>query len=250
LGCSNYPECKFTRQLSTNGDDQDDNAPVGDTNMGDDPATGLPIYLRRGPYGPYVQLGDPETKKPKRASLPKGQSAGDLDLARAIALLALPRDVGAHPETGDMIQAGLGRFGPYLKYQGSFSSLPAEDDLLTIGINRAVDLLVEAAKKKGRLLGQHPSGGDVHVKAGRYGPYVEHNKLRATLPKGDEISEMTLDAALVLLAEKAAKAPPPKKAAKKAPKKAAKKASAKKAAPKKAVGKKAAAKKTTAKKAS
>jgi DNA topoisomerase-1 len=252
VGCSNYPECKFTRQLSSGDDADEDNAPVGDKNIGDDPATGLPIYLRRGPYGPYVQLGDPETKKPKRASLPKGLSAADLDLERAIGLLALPRDVGPHPETGDMIQAGLGRFGPYLKYQGSFASLPAEDDLLTIGLNRAVDLLAEAAKKKGRVLGQHPNGGDVHVKAGRYGAYVEHNKLRATLPRGSDISEMTLEEALPLLAAKAAKAPAPKKAAKKAAtKKAASKKTAKKKAPKKkTTGKKAATKTPAAPKAS
>ena len=248
MGCSNYPECKFTRQLSSGDDADEDNAPVGDKNIGDDPATGLPIYLRRGPYGPYVQLGDPETKKPKRASLPKGLSAADLDLERAIGLLALPRDVGPHPETGDMIQAGLGRFGPYLKYQGSFASLPAEDDLLIIGLNRAVDLLAEAAKKKGRVLGQHPNGGDVHVKAGRYGAYVEHNKLRATLPRGSDISEMTLEEALPLLAAKAAKAPAPKKAATK--KVASQKTAKKKASKKKTTGKKAATKTPAVPKAS
>ena len=237
VGCSNYPECKFTRQLSSGDDADENNAPVGDKNIGDDPATGLPIYLRRGPYGPYVQLGDPETKKPKRASLPKGLSAADLDLDRAIGLLALPRKIGPHPETGDMIQAGLGRFGPYLKYQGSFASLPAEDDLLTIGLNRAVDLLAKAAKK-GRVLGQHPDGGDVYVKAGRYGPYVEHNKLRVTLAKGSDISEMTLEEALPLLAAKAATAPAAKKTTKKTAKKAARKATAKKTAIKKAAAKK------------
>ena len=163
--------------------------------------------------------------------------------------MALPRDVGPHPETGDMIQAGLGRFGPYLKYQGSFASLPAEDDLLTIGLNRSVDLLAEAAKKKGRVLGQHPDGGDVHVKAGRYGPYVEHNKLRATLAKGSDISEMTLEEALPLLAAKAAKAPAAKKTTKKTAKKTAKKALRKTTA-KKAATKKAAAKKTAEPKAS
>ena len=147
-----------------------------------------------------------------------------------------------------MIQAGLGRFGPYLKYQGSFASLPAEDDLLTIGLNRAVDLLAEAAKKKGRLLGQHPNGGDVHVKAGRYGAYVEHNKLRATLPRGSDISEMTLEEALPLLAAKATKAPAPKKAT---TKKAVSKKTAKKKAPKKkTTGKKAATKTPAAPKAS
>ena len=164
-------------------------------------------------------------------------SAGSIDLENALKLLSLPRDVGAHPESGDMIQAGLGRYGPYLKYQGSFTSLRDGDDLLEIGLNRAVDLLAESAKKRGRLLGEHPSGGEVHLKAGRFGPYVEHNKLQATLPRNTEISKVDLAQAITLLAEKAARPVTKKKAArgggtrKKSP---AKKASAKKAAAKKA----------------
>ena len=226
--CSNYPECKFTRQLITEGDAEGTDAGVvGDRELGTDPATSLPVFVRNGPYGPYVQLGDPETKKPKRASLPKDKPAGNIDLDTALALLSLPRDVGPHPETGDMIQAGLGRYGPYLKYQGSFTSLPADDDLLTVGLNRAVDLLAESAKKKGRLLGEHPSGGEVHLKAGRFGPYVEHNKLRATLPRGTEMSELTLEEGIALLAAKAAKPATKKKAGKKA---ASKKTRAKAAA--------------------
>ncbi|NDA18811.1 MAG: DNA topoisomerase I, partial [Alphaproteobacteria bacterium] len=162
----------------------------------------------------------------------------------ALGLLALPRDIEPHPETGDMIQAGLGRFGPYLKYQGKFTSLPPEDDVLEIGINRAVDLLAEAAKKAGRLLGTHPDGGEVHVKKGRFGPYVEHNKLRATLGKAHDIADISLETALELLAAKAAKGPAKKPAAKKA---APKKATAKKPAAKKTAAKKTTAKKTTAK---
>ena len=129
-----------------------------------------------------------------------------------------------------MIQAGIGRFGPYMKYQGKFTSLPPEDDVLEIGINRAVDLLAEAAKKAGRLLGEHPTGGEVHVKKGRFGPYVEHNKLRATLGKAHDIADITLETALDLLAAKAAKAPARKTPAKK--KTAPKKIKAKKAAAK------------------
>ena len=239
IGCSNYPECKFTRQLVTNGDDpSSEEGVVGDRHLGDDAQSGLPVYMRNGPYGPYVQLGDPETKKPKRSSLPKGTSAGSVDLEAALKLLSLPRDVGAHPESGDMIQAGLGRYGPYLKYQGSFTSLKDGDDLLEIGLNRAVDLLAESAKKRGRLLGEHPSGGEVHLKAGRFGPYVEHNKLRATLPRGTDMTEVELAQAIELLAAKAAKGGGTAKkgaarkgAAKK--KAAAKKGSAKKAAAKK-----------------
>ena len=245
VGCSNYPDCKFTRQLA-NGDDDNTNGAVTDTELGIDPATNLPIYLRNGPYGPYVQIGDPETKKPKRASLPKGADASQLDLQAALGLLALPRDIESHPETGDMIQAGIGRYGPYLKYQGRYTSLPSEDDVLTVGINRAVDLLAESAKKAGRLLGEHPAGGQVHVKAGRFGPYVEHNKLRATLGKVHDMADITLETALELLAAKLAKGGATKKAA---AKKSTKKATAKKAATKKVAAKKPAAKKTTSKKA-
>ena len=245
VGCSNYPDCKFTRQLA-NGDDDNTNGAVTDTELGIDPATNLPIYLRNGPYGPYVQIGDPETKKPKRASLPKGADASQLDLQAALGLLALPRDIEPHPETGDMIQAGIGRYGPYLKYQGRYTSLPSEDDVLTVGINRAVDLLAESAKKAGRLLGEHPAGGQVHVKAGRFGPYVEHNKLRATLGKAHDMADITLETALELLATKLAKGGATKKAV---AKKSTKKATAKKAATKKVAAKKPAAQKTTGKKA-
>ena len=238
VGCSNYPDCKFTRQLNNDSDSEDENGqPLTDKVLGLDPATSLPVMLRVGPYGPYVQIGAVDATKPKRASLPQGTSAASIDLEAALGLLALPRDIGPHPETGEMIQAGIGRFGPYLKYKGKFSSLPAEDDVLTVGINRAVDLLAEAAKKAGRLLGQHPDGGDIHVKAGRFGPYVEHNKLRATLGKAHDMADLTLETALALLAAKAAKGGTKKPAAKKA---AAKKTAAKKTATKKSAAKKAA----------
>jgi DNA topoisomerase-1 len=235
VGCSNYPECKFTRQLNSDNDNQDENGqPISDQELGPDPETGLPVMLRIGPYGPYVQIGDIDTKKPKRASLPKGTNPVSLDLEAALALLALPRDIEPHPETGEMIQAGIGRFGPYLKYRGKFTSLPVEDDVLTIGINRAVDLLAEAAKKAGRFLGEHPSGGEVHIKAGRFGPYVEHNKLRATIGKDLVMDEITLETAIELLAAKATKGTSKKTSPKKNT--AAKKKSAAKVAGKKKVG--------------
>ena len=239
IGCSNYPECKFTRQLMTKGEDAEAEAGVvGDRHIGDDPDSGMPVYVRNGPYGPYVQLGDPETKKPKRSSFPKGMSAASVELETALKLLSLPHDVGPHPESGDMIQAGLGRYGPYLKYQGSFTSLKDQDDLLEIGLNRAVDLLAESAKKRGRPLGEHPDGGEVHLKAGRFGPYVEHNKLRATLPRGTDMTAVDLDQAIALLAAKAAKPATKKKAAKSAGTR--KKGTAKKAAARKGAAKKAA----------
>ena len=244
LGCNNYPECRYTKQITSVADNDDDAEELdGDKMLGMDSVANLPVLLRKGPYGFYVQLGDAEQKKPKRASLPKGTPIASVELEYALGLLSLPRDVGAHPETNDMIQAGLGRFGPYLKYQGKFTSLKDGDDVLSVGINRAVALLAEASKKSGRVLGQHPDGGEVHVKAGRFGPYFEHNKLRAPLGKSLSIEDVTLEDALPILAAKAAA---PKKAAKKG---AAKKTKAKKAAPKKAAPKKSTAKKATAKKA-
>ena len=172
--------------------------------LGTDEASGLPVYLKKGPYGSYVQLGGEDVKKPKRSSVPKGKPLMEVDLVYALGLLSLPRDIGLHPQTSDMIQAGLGRYGPYLKYQGKFTSLKDGDDVLSVGINRAVDLLAEAAKTAGRVLGEHPDGGEVHLKRGRFGPYFEHNKLRAPMPKTLDMESVTLSEALEILAAKAA----------------------------------------------
>ncbi|WPZ33587.1 type I DNA topoisomerase [Thalassobaculum sp. OXR-137] len=277
IGCSNYPECKFTRQLgeAAGGRPVDGESEGGALPrvLGQDPVTGKDVSLKKGPYGVYVQLGEPEEgskEKPKRASLPKQVSPADIDLQKGLALLSLPRPVGEHPETKDMIEAGIGRFGPYLKYAGSYVSLPGDDTVLTIGLNHAVQILAEKGSKKkpGRPLGDHPvDGKPVTVQAGRYGPYAQHGSLRATLPKGEEMDDITLERAIELLnakAEKSGKGAPKKASGKKTPakKSTAKKAdakaddakadggkpAAKKAAPKKkASAKKAPAKKTAAK---
>ncbi len=158
IGCSNYPECKFTKPLiapndnDENSDDQDAAAKLANEpkNLGNDPQTGRKITLRRGPYGPYVQL-DPQEgskEKPKRQGIPKGFNPELVTLDDAVKLLSLPRHVGDHPETGEKIEAGIGRYGPYLKYQGKFKSLPAGDDVLSIGMNRAVELLAQQNEKK------------------------------------------------------------------------------------------------------
>tara|TARA_B100000575_G_scaffold40752_1_gene28324 strand:+ start:4823 stop:7417 length:2595 start_codon:yes stop_codon:yes gene_type:complete len=205
IGCNNYPDCRYTRQIVAAGESDDDGQELdGEKLLGTDPVKQLPIYLKKGPYGSYVQLGGEEVKKPKRSSVPKGKLLLDVDLDYALGLLSLPRDIGLHPQTSDMIQAGLGRYGPYLKYQGKFTSLKEGDDLLSIGINRAVDLLAEAAKTAGRFLGEHPDGGEVHLKRGRFGPYFEHNKLRAPMPKTLQMDSVTLTEALEILATKAA----------------------------------------------
>ena len=202
--------------------------------LGADPNTGEMVTLRKGPYGWYVQLG--EAAKPKRVSLYRGLEPADMDLNLGLKLLELPRPVGLHPETQKPISAGVGRFGPYLLHNGVYKSLPKDDDVLTIGINRAVDLLAQARTKKGaeplRTLGDH-DGKPVTVHEGRYGPYVSRDGVHATLPKDTDPLTVTLEQALPLIAAKAEKMPakPAKKAsaAKKVP--AAKKASAAKKAP-------------------
>ena len=247
IGCSNYPECKHTQALAVpngeNGDGAEAAAEIFPRLLGNDPETGLPITVRKGPYGAYVQLGDAEEggPKPKRASLPKGVSAATIDLEMALGLLALPREVGLHPETGDMITAGLGRFGPFLKMGGTYVSLKGDDDVLTVGLNRAVVLFADKPRKDPpKELGKHPTDGKPVVqKAGRWGPFVQHGKVMASLPKDMDKDSVTLEKALELIAAKSGKAAP-----------AAKKTAAKKAAPKKkaAAKKKPAAKKSAAKK--
>ncbi len=275
IGCSNYPECRFTRQLDAangaEGEAGNDGSSQGTQNLGKDPVTGEDVTLRDGRFGPYVQLGEGE--KPKRQGLPKGLSRSAVDLDIALNLLSLPREVAKHPTSGEPILVSIGRFGPYVQHGKVYASLTAADDVLTIGANRAIDLIVTKesggggsrfgrAAAPGRVVGQHPEGGDIVARDGRYGPYVSWNGVNATLPKGTAADAVTLEEALPLIAQRAANAPvkkgrattkkaPAKKAvAKKAPpkKEAAEKPAAKKAAAK-APAKKAAAKKPTAKKA-
>jgi len=237
IGCSNYPECRFTRPLSLAGGEEgaaENGGGDGPRALGEDPATGLQVIIKKGPYGHYVQLGDGEDKKekPKRVSLPNGMDPGSVDLDRALKLLALPREIGTHPESGQTISAGIGRFGPYLKLGDIYKSLPKGDDVLEIGMNRAVELLAGASAKPrtpAKELGAHPADGKpVTQGSGRFGPYVSHNKIYANLPRGQ--TEVTLEEAVALLtakAEKSGKKAPAAKAKAKAP---AKKAPAKKKA--------------------
>ena len=216
IGCSNYPECKFTKQIASNQDQNENNdnenfIPGNDGVLGIDPATGLNVFIKKGPYGIYLQLGD--EKKPKRTSIPKQVSAKDINLEKALAFLSLPRLIGQHPESGQDISAGIGRYGPYLKYDINFISLPADETVINLGLNHAVVLIAENSEKLGKVLGDHPDGGGkIFVKSGRFGPYVEHNKLRATLPKDISIEEINLDKAIELLIAKATR---PKRSSKK-----------------------------------
>ncbi|MEH6665578.1 MAG: topoisomerase C-terminal repeat-containing protein, partial [Brevundimonas sp.] len=249
IGCSNYPECRYTRPVAS--PDAGENGEAGgDRELGLDPETGQPVHLKIGRFGPYVETMPPEAEKPKRSSLPKGWSPASVDLEKALRLLRLPREVGAHPEDGKPITAGLGRYGPFVAHDGAYANLSDIEEVFDVGLNRAVALLAEKRASRGagrggamaplKDLGAHPETGEpVHVMAGRYGPYVKSGKINATLPKGAAPEDLTLEAALPLLAAKAATAPAKKKAAPKKP--AAKKAPAKKTAAKKPAAKKKAA---------
>jgi DNA topoisomerase-1 len=226
VGCSNYPECGYTRQLgdALNGNSEDGGAADDGTKaLGKDPYTDEEITLRSGRFGPYVQRG--EGKEAKRASLPKGWKPDAIDHEKALALLSLPRDVGPHPESGKMISAGIGRYGPFVLHDGTYANLESVEDVFSIGLNRAVTVLAEKQSKgangKGRGtpaalkdLGEHPDGGGhIIVRDGRYGPYVNFGKINATLPRGKEPLSVTLEEAVALIAAKAEKGGGQKKAA-------------------------------------
>ncbi|TJZ90749.1 type I DNA topoisomerase [Paracoccus gahaiensis] len=255
IGCTNYPDCRYTRPLSA----PDGEEPVGDRVLGED--AGDQISLKTGRFGPYVQRGEAseEVPKPPRSSIPKGWDAGKLDLDQAVQLLALPRPIGPHPEDGVLIKAGIGRFGPYVKHGAKYANIADVDEVFTIGMNRAVEVLAAKQIRGGRgaaaaplrEMGEHPDGGPIQVMGGKYGPYVKWAKVNATLPRDVTPEDLTVDQALELIAAKAAKSPgkSAKKPAAKKPAAAAKKPATKKAAPK-AATKKPAAKKPAAKRAS
>jgi DNA topoisomerase-1 len=244
VGCSNYPECRYTRPI---GQAEDGDAPSGDRELGVDPDTGMTVFLKSGRFGVYVQLGDGE--KPKRSSLPKGWSAPDMDLEKGLRLLRLPREVGKHPEDNQPITAGIGRFGPFVLHAGTYANLSGADEVFEVGLNRAVDLLAEkraGGSRRGEAtalkdLGAHPEdGAPVRVLSGRYGPYIKHGSTNANVPRGTDPQDVTLEAAVLLIAERAAKGGGKKKPARGAKAKAEPKAAAAKKAPakKKATAKK------------
>ena len=211
VGCSNYPECRYTRQLGQKPGEGGNGEPQP---LGLFPATGQEITLRNGRFGPYVQLGEGE--KPKRASLPKGTDAANVHLELAIKLLSLPREIGKHPESGEAITANFGRFGPYIAHDGKYASLETPEDVFTIGLNRAVKVLAEKKARGFVRRGQEPlkelganpsSGATVKLMKGRFGPYVTDGSVNATVPKGSDPLALTLEDALTLIAERAAKGP-------------------------------------------
>ncbi|WP_428489628.1 type I DNA topoisomerase [Rhodopila sp.] len=206
IGCSNYPTCQYTRRLAIDvGEDGGETLKEGMRSLGHHPDSGEEITVRRGPYGLYVQQGETsEDKKlrPRRTSLARGMDGENLTLEQALGLLALPREIGLHPETKEKIEAGIGRFGPYVKMGAVFGSLDRDDDVLALGLNRAVDLLAKKLASV-RTIGPHPADRElVSVRKGRFGPYVQHAKMVANLPRGLAMDDITLDQAVALLAEK------------------------------------------------
>jgi DNA topoisomerase I len=211
IGCAGFPECDYTRNL----DGVEGEAPAK-REIGTDPKTGMLIQVLQGPFGPYIQLGEPEgDKKPKRVSVPKNIAPDSVTLEIATRLLALPRDLGPHPEGGKKVHANIGRFGPYVSHDGQFKSIPKDENVFDIGLERAVALLKEpkAAGGRGalRVLGKHPGDGQtIALYEGKYGPYVKHGKVNATLPDKDAIGTFSLDEAVELLAAKTGKGKPAK----------------------------------------
>ncbi|MCW2318259.1 DNA topoisomerase-1 [Rhodoblastus acidophilus] len=216
IGCSNYPECKFTRTLSDRGE-QGEGARPGVKVLGENPDNGLEITLRDGRFGAYVQEGEPATKedKPRRSSLPATLKPDDVTLDKALTLLSLPREVARHPDTGEAILAGIGRYGSYVQHKKTYANLSKDDDVLEIGGNRAIDLIMtkEAGGGRGKAggemktFGDHPQGGAIALKAGRFGPYLAWGKVNATLPKGTDLQTLTLEDAVKIVDAKAAGAP-------------------------------------------
>jgi DNA topoisomerase-1 len=243
IGCSNYPECRYTLQLSDAAAGGASEAGAGDGVLGTDPESGLEVLLKSGRFGPYVQLG--EGDEPKRTSLPKGWEPGSLSLERALDLLRLPREIGLHPESGKPIIAGIGRYGPFVLHDGTYANLPELEEVFTVGLNRAVDLIAQKAAGGGRFARgsraapaaiktfEHEAG-PISVRAGRYGPYVNQGKVNATLPKTLQPEDVTLEQALELIVAKGGATPKKKTASRSA---AAKKPAAKKAATKKPAAK-------------
>ncbi len=220
VGCSNYPECKFTRAFSQDSEEAQGPINPDGNELGVDPETGRDVSLKSGRFGPYVELDAEEGEKPKRASLPKGWDPAALTLDKALMLLSLPREVGQHPEDGEPILANIGRYGPYVQHGKTYANLPSVDEVFEIGLNRAVSVIADKKANPGRRgaapkvlkdLGKHPEDDEaIQVLEGRYGPYVKHGKTNATLPKETKPEEVTLEQAVELIAAKA-KSPKKKK---------------------------------------
>lgn len=207
--CASVPENQLpgdlTAEIANKLIDQKVN---GSDALGKDPETGLPVYVLTGRYGPYVQLGEHEDEKPKRMAIPQGMDPENITLKTALELLSLPKTLGTHPDTGKEIKKGLGRFGPYVVHDGDFRSIPRSDDLFQVELDRALELLAQPKKGRGRAaplkeLGEHPETGDaIQVLTGKYGPYIKCGKTNVSLPEGQEPKEVTKEMAIELLSDR------------------------------------------------
>ena len=223
IGCNKYPECRYTRPLAQARGEEASSVDVAPRQLGNDPATGLPVSVRKGPYGVYVQLGeaakapekatkgkkskkDKDVEKPKRATLPKGDVPDTITLDRALQVLSLPRTLGPHPETGEPIQASIGRYGPYVRVGHTYARLK-DDDVFTVGLNRAISLLADAAKKsRAKPIGEHPEDKKpIFLSPGRFGSYLRHGDVRSTVPKEIDTATLTVEKAVEILAARSAK---------------------------------------------
>ncbi len=232
VGCGNYPECKFTRSFSANADGDDVINPDGEE-LGIHPEAGVPMLLKSGRFGPYVEMTREGAEKPTRSSIPKGVDPKSVGADLAAKLLSLPREIGKHPEDGEPIVANLGRYGPYVQHQKTYANLSNFEELFEVGLNRAVTLIAEKVANPGRGrtaakvlkdLGVHPDNGDpMHVLEGRYGPYVKNGKVNATIPKEVAPDTVTVEQAIEWIAAKVAKGPKKRKKAPAKKKTAAKK---------------------------
>ncbi len=212
LGCSNYPECEFVRSIDGGSEIEQGDVPAR-RELGIDPETGLTVTARVGRFGPYLQLGEAKgaKDKPKRSSIPKGFDDSDITLETALALLALPRKVGEHPDDGAAVEVGINRIGPYVRHGSQYATLTDPAELFTLGMNRAIELLASSKRgSRGRTaqraiaeLGEHPGkGGAVRVLDGRYGPYIKWNRVNASIPSGTDPASLSLEQAVQLIAAK------------------------------------------------
>jgi DNA topoisomerase-1 len=233
VGCSNYPDCRYTRPLSAPEGGEGAAVPAEGLELGVDPETGEKVTRREGRFGPYLQLGEAvDGEKPRRASIPKGYDPSQIDLETALKFLSLPREIGIHPESGKPIVTNFGRFGPFVLHDGSYATLESPEEVFTVGINRAVDLLAQKRAKGPRArpgalkdLGPHPDGGgNIQIMSGRFGPYVKYGAVNATLPRDKPPEELTVEEAIALIAARAAKGGGGRKPARASNGKAAKRA--------------------------
>ncbi len=211
IGCSSYPDCKYSRPLNANSQINPAELTTQEEPIGQD-TNGNDIFLKNGRYGPYLEVFYDGSDKPKRSAVPKHYTLDELTLEKARQLLELPRNLGLHPEDQSEVIAAIGPYGPYIKHGKIYANMKDFEEVFSIGMNRAVELLVEAAEKKNnrggragkelKILGSHPDGEEVKIMSGRYGDYIKWNKINVTIPKEKSIQSLTLEESIDLIEAK------------------------------------------------